>query len=224
MKSKSRHTFSILLISILLLFGMRVEAQQPVELEVDVLNFYSDTLELEVYSEWIMGPPAPDFLGYLTPIVNVDTLFILPIYEWNGIVFQFSSHRTDTILVEVPPGVSKVFVNSGMKMYDNPPGPMKDTLLSMQDTTIFLSALSAAGPVERISESLLHPNPCSSYLRVPDIDFTRIEFFDLMSRLVMTFKPSSSNKYIYLENLESGIYFARIWNKNKFRVQKIFVQ
>ncbi len=184
---------------------------QPFALTTKVIGFQSDTIELSINSAWAGGPPVADFIGVWRSNISNDTLFIHPLYEWTGPIFSFTSARTDTIKIKIPPGVHKVNIHSGMRQFPatSPPNPNKDTVLSNHDTTLVLNALSVFNVIKFNSFSL-HPNPVRSVLNI-ESKFITYEMYNVWGTKVMAGRYSAR---IDVSALKEGMYFLRLKAKH----------
>ncbi|WNM19814.1 M43 family zinc metalloprotease [Flavobacterium capsici] len=70
---------------------------------------------------------------------------------------------------------------------------------------------------EAIQAIAVYPNPVSQYFMItsPQINVDFVEIFATNGQLVKSQKLDEVNNKIYIDNLESGVYFLRIYNEDR---------
>ncbi len=106
------------------------------------------------------------------------------------------------------------FFTSGQKavIQSTMSGPRASLLTSNGCTSMNVDDIQA---VQAIS---IYPNPISEYFMItsPHTDIDYVELFDISGKLVQTQKLQNINNVINIQKLPSGVYFLRIYNKNKY--------
>ena len=97
---------------------------------------------------------------------------------------------------------------------------LKNTLAGPRLSLLSSSGCGSLGlnEVEAISAISVYPNPISQYFMItsPQVDIDEVEIYNTLGQLVKDQKLIKTNNVINIEELASGSYYLRIYNKGKF--------
>jgi len=70
---------------------------------------------------------------------------------------------------------------------------------------------------EAIQSIAIYPNPVSQFFMItsPQINVDYVEIFSTNGQMVKSQKLDEVNNKIYVDNLETGVYYLRIYNENR---------
>lgn len=92
--------------------------------------------------------------------------------------------------------------------------------------TNVLTTSANAGIENNISEQspIIYPNPAKDFIKIENIKNTKIEIVNIQGQNIINKTINSNNTKINIKNLKSGIYFLKIFDKNKTSTHKFIVQ
>ena len=87
--------------------------------------------------------------------------------------------------------------------------------------TIAVTGLLLKNNEFEISNSNLYPNPTTGILNITNIDFDKINIYDIAGKLVTHFESTTK---IDLSNLSKGLYFVKTISKNGTTINKVILE